>query len=208
MNVIYSAVSNSILEYIKLSGQQANKPYLILRIHYYNILGHIDSIDILKELKVGDKIVSTSTRKSKTSSSATHPSKTKKARETKDIDLTTRHTKLGLMTPSAWNKLNADFRELIASKMLIMEQYCNSYKKITNTTPFFATGDKPANIATSSKEFPLDVGSGFLLHAGCDFITSAQTKFHNPASKKKVLNSQYHFQQYIKYFQIPNRYYE
>ena len=175
MNVIYSTVSDSILQYLKLQGQLADKPYLILRIHYYNILGTLDSIDILKELKVGEKVVSTTIRKTKIMSSNGQPKKTKKQLVDKDVDISTRHTKLGLMTPTQWTKLNNDYQKLIHSKILIMDKYCTSYMRLTGTTPFFAMGDKPANMATPpSKRIPLDVSSGFLLHAGCDFISTGQ----------------------------------
>ena len=99
MNSIYESVSNSIIEYIKSQGQPATKPCLILRIHYYNILGVLHSIDILKTLQAGDKVVSTSTthQRQATATPTQTKKKSKKSTDTTEIT-TTRHTKLGLMT--------------------------------------------------------------------------------------------------------------
>ena len=190
MNVIYKAISNSILRYLKLQGQPADKPYLILRIHYFNILGVIDSIDILKDVSIGQKIISTKERKTKTSLPTTTPKTKKKKGISKETDFFTRHTKLGLMTPLQWEKVQTAYSKLLKSKMAIMERYCTSYTKLTGMIPFFALGDGPANISKSSIEFPIKQANGFLLYAGCDFISSAISKSHSAKDKKglKITN--------------------
>ena len=182
MNDIYTIVSNSILEYIKSQGQSAKKPCLILRIHYYNISGILHSIDILKKLETGDKITSTTRQpksRSNNSNTTLSPNKSTKKKIEKETDLTTRHTKLGLMTPTNWEKLKSGFYKLLAEKVQIMDKYCAAYKNITATTPFFATGENGINIAAINKKIPLEIGNGFVLNAGCDFISK-----HNISSNK------------------------
>ena len=186
MNVIYKPISNSILRYIKLQGKPADKPYLILRIHYFNILGVIDSIDILKEVSIGQKIISTKPKQTKTIVSTDTLPKTKKKSIPKETDLFTRHTKLGLITPLQWERVKTTYSKILKSKMAIMEKYCTSYTKHTGITPFFSLGDGPANIYKSSKELPYKNSNGFLLYAGCDLISSAISKSETTKKGLKI----------------------
>lgn len=192
MNVIYETVSDSILKYLKKQGQSSDSEYYIIRIRYYNILGTLDSLDILKMIKSGDKIVSTRPKSSKKSSSPISKSKSQKSKKSKinnEIDYTTIHSKLGLITPTAWNKLQAAYSKLLRSKMEIMEHYCKSYISITNSVPFFAYNGV-ANMPQSSSpktlsknEFP---NEGFVLHGGCDYIKKQLDKFASSSNKKGI----------------------
>ena len=186
MENIYSVLSNSIVNYLKKQGTLADKSYHILRIHYYNMYGFADSVDILKTLAKGDKIISTAdkTRKHVASTKTSKSSKNKKY-ERKDITDSTRHSKLGLITFSDWDKLKTEHAKLIHSKLGIASKYCDSYKKITGSIPFFSITSRtnPINKPESSKDLPGEIGDGFLLHGDCDFITKQLDKSNEPSSK-------------------------
>ena len=128
MENIYSVLSNSIVNYLKKQGTLADKPYHILRIHYYNMFGLLDSVDILKTLTKGDKIISTADKTRKQVAS-TKPSKTLKKYERKDITDSTRHSKLGLITFSDWDKLKTEHAKLIHSKLGIASNIATPIKK-------------------------------------------------------------------------------
>lgn len=189
MKYIYENISNSILNYLLNKGHSAKCNYYIIRIHYYNILGDISSINILKTLTTGDKIISTikTTKKSKSKSnikSSILQLKTK--RQNKNIDYKTTHSKLGLITHIDWNKILVYYSNLIKSKLNIFTKYCESYKNITNSTPFFIYNT--VNLPNSKNEI---IGDKFVLHGGCEYI-KMQIE-HTYLSSKKQINITPHF---------------
>ena len=187
MENIYSVLSNSIVNYLKKQGTLADKSYHILRIHYYNMYGFADSVDILKTLAKGDKIISTLDKTIKhVASTKTSKSSKKKKYERKDITDSTRHSKLGLITFSDWDKLKTEHAKLIHSKLGIASKYCDSYKKITGSIPFFSITSRtnPINKPESSKDLPGEIGNGFLLHGDCDFITKQLDKSNSQTRNK------------------------